>query len=118
MFRQTLVLFVSQLLFVAFSVATLNDIWLSVPDKTAPLSSTIVARFLIKYFGDQKVKQICVVSHVNSDRRISYDSNISHLLQSIRGEFSYRFSNNLQWPMESIGKSVVVFLVADYMEWQ
>lgn len=122
MFRQSLVLFVSQLLFFAFSAATLNDILWSTADQTTPLSSEIVASFLVKYFGNhihpRNAKHISLVTHVNSDRHSIHENYISHLLHSIQAEFSYRFLNNLQCQPENIGASIVVFLVANYKEWQ
>lgn len=122
MFRQTLVLLTFQLLIFSFSAVTANNILLPATDKTVPLSSKMVAKFLIQYFGShihtREVKHISLVTQLNSDRRPMYDNHISHLLYSIQIEFGYRFFNNLQWQLESIGASVVIFLIADYMEWQ
>lgn len=114
-----MVLFVFQLLLFAFSAATLDEI-LAVPDKAVPLSSKIVARFLVKYLGShtREVKHISLVTQLDSDGRLIHDIYISHLLHSLQAEFSYRFLNNLRWQSEFIGASVVVFLVADYVEWQ
>lgn len=123
MVRQPSILFVSQLMFFAFTAATLNDIWLSVPDESAPLPSKIVARFLVKYFGShiqtRKVKQIVLVTQLSNDSRTNYDNNISNLLNSIQIEFSYRFFQmERRRQLDSFGASVVIFLVTDLKEWQ
>lgn len=119
MFCQTLVLFVPQLLFVAFSAATLNDILLTVPDRTTPLSSKIVASFLEKYFGapTSDVKHISLVTQVIDDPPI-YDNTISHLLHLIQAQFTYRFLNNLRGRAEYVRASVVIFLITDYRSWK
>lgn len=122
MFRQPSVLFVSQLLFFALTAATLNNILQSVPDQAAPLSSQLAARFLAKYFGShisaRNAKHISLVTPLNSDRRLIYDSHISHLLHSNDAEFSYRFMDTSTWHTNFIGASVVLFFVADYKQWQ
>lgn len=121
MFGWTTVLLVSQLLLFAFSAVTSDDI-LAVSDEPIPLSSKIVANFLVKYFGShvhiREVKHISLMTQLDRDGRLVHDTHVSHLLHSLQAEFSYRFLNNVRWHSESIGASVVVYLVADYDEWQ